>query len=45
MTKLELINKSYVGIISHISSDTKLGVLEQYITQIKKYLITLKVLL
>lgn len=31
MTKLELINKSYVGIISHISSDTKLGVLEQYI--------------
>jgi hypothetical protein len=31
MTKLELINKSYVGIISHISSDTKLESLELYL--------------
>ena len=31
MTKSELINKSFVGVVTHISSDTKLESLEQYI--------------
>jgi len=31
MKKIELINKSYVGIVEHISSDSKLEDLEQYI--------------
>ena len=31
MKKIELINKSYVGVVAHISSDTKLESLEKYI--------------
>ena len=31
MTKLELINKTYVGVVAHIPSDTHLANLEQYI--------------
>ena len=36
MKKIELINKSYVGISVHISSDTKLQSLEQYINTNKE---------
>ena len=36
MTKLELINKSFVGVVAHISSDTKLESLEQYINTNKE---------
>ena len=36
MTKLELIKNSYIGIAGYISSDTKLGDLEQYINTNKE---------
>tara|TARA_B110000495_G_scaffold109361_1_gene94630 strand:+ start:220 stop:666 length:447 start_codon:yes stop_codon:yes gene_type:complete len=36
MNKSELINKSFVGIVTHISSDTKLESLEQYINTNKE---------
>ena len=36
MKKIELINKSYVGVSVHISSDTKLQSLEQYINTNKE---------
>lgn len=36
MNKSELINKSFVGVVTHISSDTKLESLEQYINTNKE---------